>query len=191
MVKQPFGVVAVVGALMCGSLLMGCAADEQSIDAQAQTQPVASAGELVDGKDQFGHQLRVVDANNAPTASVQILPDAMEGWNLQISTDNWQWRPEANGEEAVANEGHGHLFVNGKKITRVYGDWLYLPKNMVSAGDEILISLNANDHSTWAVDGSAITAETVVPAADNTAAHNHSDDADSIDHDSKSHDSHG
>ena len=97
MVKQPFGVVAVAGTLMCGSLLMGCTANEPSIDAQAQTQPVASAGELVDGKDQFGHQLRVVDANNAPTASVQILPDAMEGWNLQISTDNWQWRPEANG----------------------------------------------------------------------------------------------
>lgn len=55
---------------------------------------------------------------------------------------------------AKPGEGHAHLQVNGKKITRLYG-WYYL-ENLQPGKNEITVSLNVNSHKTLAHNGKMI-----------------------------------
>jgi len=165
------GVVAVLVAVA------GCSSQtEPEGQATVAGESVAS-GELLEAKDASGHQLRQVEAEGAPSVEIDVVQDSMKGWNLQIVTDNWQWAPGDAGSEAAANQGHAHLFINGEKATRIYGDWFYLSDKLVESGDEVSVTLNANDHSTWAVAGEAISATTMVEAAsgsmDSDTSHSH------------------
>lgn len=56
---------------------------------------------------------------------------------------------------AKPGEGHAHLQVNGKKITRLYSSWYYL-ENLQPGKNAIAISLNANSHETLAHNGKMI-----------------------------------
>jgi len=51
--------------------------------------------------------------------------------------------------------------VNGEKVMRAYGAWVHLPD--VPNGATIRVTLNANDHSGWAVDGLPLAAEVTAP----------------------------
>ena len=45
-----------------------------------------------------------------------------------------------------------HLYIDGIKITRLYGEWHQMP--LLTAGThEIRVELSSNDHSTMAIDG--------------------------------------
>jgi len=166
------GVVAVLVAVA------GCSSQTEPETQSAAAGASTSTGELIEAKDATGHQLRQVEAEGAPSVDIAVAPDSMKGWNLQITTDNWQWAPEDAGSEVAANQGHAHLFINGEKATRIYGDWFYLSDTLVGTGDEISVTLNANDHSTWAITGEAISATTTVEASSasmDDAHHNHTD----------------
>lgn len=98
-----------------------------------------------------------------PTVTHLVFPDAMDGYNFQIITQNFTFTPAAINSTPVANEGHAHLYVNGQKISRIYGNWVHLPASLLVDGpNAVSITLNANDHSEWAVDGAAISSTVIV-----------------------------
>ncbi|MBU2936505.1 MULTISPECIES: hypothetical protein [Pacificibacter] len=99
------------------------------------------------------HPLRSVSPNlPVPTVSHLVFPDAMDGYNIQILTKNYEFTPAAINREAVDNEGHAHIYVNGTKISRVYSNWFHLPSSYLQPGDNLItVTLNANDHSEWAI----------------------------------------
>jgi hypothetical protein len=122
-----------------------------------------SAGRRVDSGDhphdmQFRHPAGI----EVPTLTLEVLPDALSGYNIHIVTTNWTWTPERVNTAPVPNEGHAHLYVDGQKVARVYGPWYYL--SGLSAGPHtIRVTLNANDHADYAtVDGRMLDAVTVV-----------------------------
>lgn len=104
------------------------------------------------------HPLREVAADTvAPTITHLVFPDAMDGYNVQILADNFTFTPASINREVVEGEGHAHVYVNGVKIARVYGNWYHLPSALFEPGVNIVsVSLNANDHSEWAVEGEPI-----------------------------------
>lgn len=98
-----------------------------------------------------------------PSVTHLVFPDAMDGFNIQILTENFTFTPSAINGEVMQNEGHAHLYVNGEKIQRVYGNWVHLPSSLlVSGANAVTITLNANDHSEWAVNGAALASTVIV-----------------------------
>lgn len=110
------------------------------------------------------HPLREVAADAvAPSVTHLAFPDAMDGYNIQILTQNFTFAPASINGAVVENEGHAHLYVNGEKITRVYGGWVHLPSDaLVPGANAVSITLNANDHSEWAVDGAPIASTVII-----------------------------
>jgi len=99
-----------------------------------------------------------------PTVAIELHPDTMSGYNLEVKTENFRFAPEHVNTAVVANEGHAHVYVDGKKIARLYGNWMHLPKELfVGVGDHhVLVTLNANDHSDLAHGGTKIEAKGMV-----------------------------
>ncbi len=104
------------------------------------------------------HSLREVpDGQTAPSVRLEVSQDSMSGWNVHVITEDYELTPENAGSKPRAGEGHAHLYVDGKKVHRVYGHWFHLPADAVPRGSHVLsVTLNANDHSVWAEDGKPI-----------------------------------
>lgn len=111
------------------------------------------------------HGLLEVPAIGAPQVAIMVEQDALNGWNVTLSTDNFEFTPQMVSGENVDNTGHAHLYVDGVKIARVYGPHFHIP--FLPVGDhEILVNLSSNDHSYYLIDGNRIAARTVVTQED-------------------------
>lgn len=109
-----------------------------------------------------------------PVPSVMIHPsrDSNGGWNLHIMTKNFKFTPGNAGATDVPGEGHAHLYVNGKKVGRVYGEWFHL---LIPKGEnKIKVTLNTNSHKDYFKDGEQIMSETSLnEAREVTVQHQH------------------
>ena len=100
-------------------------------------------------------------ALDMPSVMVMVHPDAHKGWNIEVQTENFSFAPEQVNEANQPNVGHGHLYVNGEKVTRLYGSWFYL-ENLDPGNHEITVSLHANSHEVWTHEGEAIAHTTMI-----------------------------
>ena len=89
-----------------------------------------------------------------PSLTHLMFPDVMGGYNVQILPSNFNFTPASINRAPQDNEGHAHIYVNGVKIARVYSSWYHLSGDILAPGEnEVTVTLNANDHSEWAVNG--------------------------------------
>lgn len=86
---------------------------------------------------------------------LEVLEDPMSGWNIHVEVENFQFKPESASQPHQAGEGHAHLYINGNKIARLYGNWFHIPE-FIKAKNEIRVTLNTNDHQTLAIGNQAI-----------------------------------
>lgn len=139
-------------------LLQGCKEAEKESAAKAQ-------GTANTAHDHSKHQHGQIEANNysptIPSVSFTVTPDAMSGWNVHIKTENFSFAPEKVNQDATANEGHAHIYVDGYKIARLYGAWYHL-KKLTPGEHTVTVSLNANDHSEWSHQGKTIKFEQTI-----------------------------
>lgn len=146
-----------VGVFASGTLLM----DDHSHDVDMPT-----STDSHDHADMVMHNhdaVAVLDIATAPTVEVMAIPDTKSGYNVRLITDNFTFTPDAAGGENVQGQGHAHIYVDDVKMARVYGEWVHLPAEAFTAGaNTIRVTLNANDHSEWQVEGESIQAEVVV-----------------------------
>lgn len=99
--------------------------------------------------------------DDAPGLEIKLTKDPMAGWNLHVAPQNFRFAPELASQADTDGEGHAHVYINGIKLGRLYGNWLHiaeLPKGEV----EVTVSLNANSHSPLAVDGVPVEATVVL-----------------------------
>lgn len=118
------------------------------------------------GHGGMNHGALEIPADQAvPQLNLNVTPDTMSGWNLHAAVENFTFAPQRVNQESLTTEGHAHLFINGEKVTRLYGPWYYIP--VLPAGEhEIRVELNANGHEVLQKNGEPIaaTAEIMVPA---------------------------
>lgn len=108
------------------------------------------------------HQkLEVLPNQPAPAVSLIVYPDAKRGWNLQVKVSNFKFAPERVNTKSNTLEGHAHLYVDGKKLTRLYGSWYYL-ESLSPGKHKISVTLNANGHEDLTYKGKAIEAYTTI-----------------------------
>lgn len=112
------------------------------------------------GHHGHGH-LEISEGQPVPVVVVDIFPDPVSGWNVQVQTENWEFAPERVNQNSVTTEGHAHLYVNGEKVTRIYNEWSYIPS--LPPGEHVLtVGLNANGHETLTHNGEPIEASVKV-----------------------------
>ncbi len=104
--------------------------------------------------------LAVLEGQPTPEVTLTVHDDALRGWNLEVELENFTLAPDEVNEASNTIEGHAHLYVNGVKITRLYGPWYYL-ESLPSGEQELRVELNANGHEVLTYDGEAI-ADTVI-----------------------------
>jgi len=99
-----------------------------------------------------------------PAVEASIEADTASGWNLEIRTENFELTGEAVGDANVDGEGHAHVYANGVKIARVYGNWYHIPE--LPAGEvELRVTLNSNQHEMLTRNGEPIAASATVTVA--------------------------
>ncbi|WP_086930270.1 hypothetical protein [Agarilytica rhodophyticola] len=104
------------------------------------------------------HSHNDVDISNwshIPSVSLKAYPDPVSGWNINISTENFTFTPEMSGQENHNNEGHAHIYFDGRKVSRLYGNWFHLDK-VIKGEHHISVTLNTNDHSNLLYHGKTI-----------------------------------
>jgi hypothetical protein len=129
--------------------------DHAAADDEASTTPMSG--------DIHMDALEIPAGEPVPTVELIVHEDAKAGWNLEIVTTNFTFAPEHASTEHVAGEGHAHLYVDGVKIGRVYGDWYHLAE-LESGDHEVRVTLNANDHRDLATGGETIAATVMIHA---------------------------
>jgi hypothetical protein len=154
----------------------GCAAesDAETQEEVPEEQQEPSSGEVLrDERAPDGHALREVPADEAPSVSLEVEPDAHDGWNVLLDVEGFEFTPQASGESAQGGQGHAHLYVDDEKY-RLYGTWFHLPYEAIGEGERtLMVTLNADDHTTWAVDGEAVQDEQQVDGAEAAEPHEH------------------
>ena len=92
-----------------------------------------------------------------PAIELAYAPDAMSGINVMIMTQNFRLGPPPPLDSSSALrgqgsgvEGHAHLYLNGRKLRRIYGSFLHLDGALLEpGGNELRVSLNDHHHNTW------------------------------------------
>lgn len=87
-------------------------------------------------------------AKRAMSVTPKLTLDAMAGWNLHVATTGFTWTPRQASGAARQGGGHAHVYVDGKKLGRMYSPWLHLT-GLKPGKHRIKVELNANDHAPW------------------------------------------
>ena len=152
------GAVVVVSMALAG-VAAGCGSDDDS-DSSATTEVAAEHSHM-----------KTVAAPAGMSMSLRVLEDSKQGYNAVIMTEGFTFAPAAAGGEHVPGEGHAHLMVDGAKIARPYAAryWFDLPPGV----HEVTVTLNANTHATYAVDGEPIAQTVMVDVPESDDDHEH------------------
>jgi LPXTG-motif cell wall-anchored protein len=100
-----------------------------------------------------------VSKEKAPTALLEISKDPTGGFNVHVKTTNFTWRPEMASMKHVQGEGHAHVFLDGRKIMRIYNEWFHLNTFQFAtrSGEQLLsVEFVGNDHAAYTIQGSPV-----------------------------------
>lgn len=104
------------------------------------------------------HKTHDVAAETAPKiVEFRIVKDAVEGWNVFVAIQKFEFAPELVNGSNVDNKGHAHLYINGSKLARLYGPAYHI-ESLPFGPHEMKIVLNTNGHEEYAILGRPIQA---------------------------------
>jgi len=92
------------------------------------------------------------EGDELPILNLRVEPYDNFGWVVLYNANNFTFNAHQASGEHIAGEGHGHLYVNDQKITRLYGDPYYL-KGLNAGNNVVKITLNTNNHLSYVQDG--------------------------------------
>lgn len=104
-----------------------------------------------------GHHaaMEIPTGSPPPRVEVEVVEDPVAGWNLHVVTDDFRFAPEHVNGPARLGEGYAHLYVDGKKIARLYGPWYHLG-TLAPGKREIRVDLTANNHAPYTYQGKPV-----------------------------------
>ena len=71
----------------------------------------------------MGGHAETIEAPAGMGVALNVHPDSVSGFNVQIVPMAFTFAPEKVNTTHVPGEGHAHLYVDGVKLRRVYGPW--------------------------------------------------------------------
>ncbi|WP_231618555.1 hypothetical protein [Nonomuraea sp. SBT364] len=172
---SPAGRMRAGGVVVVLALLLGGCGEPVTTHHRPGTDhapATASAGTPGPPHAHGDHRTRDVPAAEAPSVRLEVRPDSDSGWNLRLVTERFTFTPDSVGGAALPGTGHAHLYLDGKKIARLYGPWHHLAREAVPPGSHTLaVRLSADDHTLWSVGGKPVegTATVEGPAGEGPA----------------------
>ena len=119
-----------------------------------------------------------VESDVPVSVSITADVDAEGGVNVAIAADGLRFAPELADQAHTPGTGHGHIYVDGHKLGRVFGPTYRIDD--LSPGDhEIRVSLNTNDHRELVYNGRKAEDTVTVTVPDvgqGSSSHDHSHD---------------
>lgn len=95
-----------------------------------------------------------------PTISLTVVRTGQE-WAIDIKTDHFEFMPDAVDGEHVPGQGHGHLYVSGTKVGRVFDHSATI--GALPKGQHIVrVTLNTNNHVAYMNDGQTVSASAMI-----------------------------
>jgi hypothetical protein len=108
------------------------------------------------------HGDKTVPAPAGMSIAVEAFPTA-KGMVIHAKTKGFRFTPRAIDGRHVPGEGHIHVYVDGKKLTVMLGPWLFVG-GLEHGRHTVRLTLNTNDHATYARHGKPLEARTAVVA---------------------------
>lgn len=107
-----------------------------------------------------GHSSRMLDVSNSEKIpkfiTMEIIEEPEEmGYDIHVELDNWTFTPEQVGKPYTENQGHIHVYVDGKKAGRMYTNWFYLGK-LAKGKHKVAITINGDDHTAFTIEDKMI-----------------------------------
>lgn len=129
--------------------------------------------------------LEVPEDVQVPALDLRLRSDVMSGYNLHLETRHFVLEPppaQMNMRQMMSASrdprsgvlsGHAHLYVNGRKIQRLYAADVHLPASLFKTGvNQITVTLNNHGHMDLVHQGRQILASLFVdPAATPAIVH--------------------
>lgn len=138
-------------------LTAGCSAARTPANADMSQRPDSHASDhMSHGGEHDSHgMVAIPEGQPVPTVVLDVVPDPVSGWNVQVQTENWAFAPEQINSTSLTTEGHAHLYLDGKKLTRIYSEWFYI-SSLPSGEHTLTIGLNTNRHEVLMHNGEPI-----------------------------------
>lgn len=113
--------------------------------------------------DHMAHDfVEIPDGYEVPSVDIIVTQDLSDTWLLKVETDHFTFAPEKVGLKVPSyNEGHAHIYINGKKVNRLYGEYYNLG-SLKKGKNEIKVTLHSNNHGALVYKGKAIQASKIV-----------------------------
>lgn len=99
------------------------------------------------GAHHMEHNMFIIPSHlTPPSVEIKISQDPSGSYLLNLQTNHFTFAPEKVGHQVESiHEGHAHLYINEKKVTRLYGP--YYDLGSLKKGENVIkVSLNANNH---------------------------------------------
>lgn len=92
-----------------------------------------------------------------PTVALTLRRSETEGWDIDILVTNFMFSRDAVDGPHQPGIGHGHLYLDGLKLGRIYGAMEHIGP-LPEGSYELRVTLNTNDHRAYARDGVPVSA---------------------------------
>lgn len=164
MMKDHIIIAFIIGLLVGGLVVMG-AQRHSSLPVVTSDDSKSDMHEHADHGHDSDHshdEMLMVASSSAPTLSIESARiSGANNVDLNVTWENFTMAPEKADGEHVAGEGHLHVYVDGVKDGRMYGQWYHVYD--LPAGEHVIeVTATTNDHRLYAVGSSTVTATTSV-----------------------------
>ncbi|MCA0873004.1 copper chaperone PCu(A)C [Seohaeicola saemankumensis] len=153
----------VTGELQDGQLIPLTLSFENAGELSIQARLVApkQTGQAKDfGLFGIGDICLVGDGEPAPEISLAVRQDG-DGWQVTVETVDFSFEKDMADGPHVPGTGHGHLYLNGLKLQRLYSDTALIGA-LPQGTHTLTVTLNTNDHRAYVVGDRPVTAEAVI-----------------------------
>ena len=100
---------------------------------------------------------KVGEGEPAPRLTLDVIPDG-DGWQVRVLSQEFVFTETIEGLGHVPGYGHGHLYLNGVKLQRMYTDTARI--GALPPGDHrVEVTLNTNDHRAYVVNDVPVMAQ--------------------------------
>lgn len=110
----------------------------------------------------LGDICRVGEGEPAPAISLAIHEDG-DGWIVEVQAEDFTFAPDMADGPHVPGTGHGHLYVGGLKLQRLYEPTARIGP-LPPGKHEVRVTLNTNDHRAYVVGDVPVTAVATIVA---------------------------
>ncbi|WP_108483723.1 copper chaperone PCu(A)C [Oceaniglobus ichthyenteri] len=124
--------------------------------------PIARGGAGDLGLLSLGDICRVGEGEPAPHLTLEVAAQG-DGWQVRVLSQEFTFTEIVDGLGHVPGYGHGHLYLNGVKLQRMYEAQAQI--GALPPGEHVIeVTLNTNDHRAYVVDDVPVTAQVALRA---------------------------